>query len=254
MYPSGPRRGYPRPAPPRPEPVEPREPLHRLVGRGSVRQGEKEARSAGTLLVLKRDRGRPGLHSVLTRAVKTLHLALEEMGRLWVPVHGALAAQRAPLRRLRAWTRPRPKQRYGEEQFMLAAQLRHPPPPMPAGHELDVRGRRSALPGSPPSAGHRVPGGRGRPAAPVLVRRHRPRPDRRPHRARSPPTATASGPSSSTWTRDLGRGDHRAGDPHRRARSSTSWTDPGGHPAKRPLGDPEAIAAAAEAVRRQGDR
>jgi bisphosphoglycerate-dependent phosphoglycerate mutase len=35
--------------------------------------------------------------SFQTRAIKTLHLALEAMGRLWLPEEKGLAAERAPL-------------------------------------------------------------------------------------------------------------------------------------------------------------
>jgi 2,3-bisphosphoglycerate-dependent phosphoglycerate mutase len=52
-------------------------------------QGEDEARAAGRLLVAEQDRGLDlrVLHtSVLTRAVRTANLALDELGRSWIPV------------------------------------------------------------------------------------------------------------------------------------------------------------------------
>lgn len=52
-------------------------------------QGETEAREAGRLLAVEQDRGLDlrVLHtSVLTRAVRTANLALDEMGRSWIPV------------------------------------------------------------------------------------------------------------------------------------------------------------------------
>jgi len=52
-------------------------------------QGEEEARQAGRLLVTEQERGLDlsVLHtSVLTRAVRTANLALDELGRSWIPV------------------------------------------------------------------------------------------------------------------------------------------------------------------------
>ena len=52
-------------------------------------RGEEEARAAGRLLAAEQDRGLDlrVLHtSVLTRAVRTATLALEELGRSWIPV------------------------------------------------------------------------------------------------------------------------------------------------------------------------
>ncbi|HXQ59449.1 MAG TPA: 2,3-diphosphoglycerate-dependent phosphoglycerate mutase [Acidimicrobiales bacterium] len=52
-------------------------------------QGEQEARQAGRLLLAEQERGLDllVLHtSVLTRAVRTANLALDELGRSWIPV------------------------------------------------------------------------------------------------------------------------------------------------------------------------
>jgi 2,3-bisphosphoglycerate-dependent phosphoglycerate mutase len=52
-------------------------------------RGETEARTAGSLLAAEQDRGLDlrVLHtSVLTRAVRTANLALDELGRTWIPV------------------------------------------------------------------------------------------------------------------------------------------------------------------------
>jgi 2,3-bisphosphoglycerate-dependent phosphoglycerate mutase len=49
-------------------------------------RGEAEARSAGRLLATEAIDVRVAHTSVLTRATRTLVLALEELGRLWVPV------------------------------------------------------------------------------------------------------------------------------------------------------------------------
>src|ERR1700738_1768902 len=48
--------------------------------------GEKEARAAGTRISDAGVEVDVAHTSVQTRAIRTLHLALEEMGQLWVPV------------------------------------------------------------------------------------------------------------------------------------------------------------------------
>ena len=48
-------------------------------------QGEVEARAAGTLLAAKNMLPDVAFTSVQTRAIRTLHLALEAAGRVWIP-------------------------------------------------------------------------------------------------------------------------------------------------------------------------
>ena len=48
-------------------------------------KGEAEARAAGTLLLAKNMLPDVAFTSLQTRAIRTLHLALEEAGRLWIP-------------------------------------------------------------------------------------------------------------------------------------------------------------------------
>ncbi len=221
-------------------------------------QGEAEAPAAGP--GAGRGRGaRPTSCTprVQVRAIRTADLALDEMGRLWLPVRRQLAAERAPLRRPAGQGQEadhrRVRRRAGED---LAPQLRHRP--------AAARRRRRATPplrsplrrpGPRPAAGHRVPRGRRRPHAAVLVRRHRPRPGRRPHRARGRPRQQPAGAGQAP-RRHLRRRHRRAQPAHRRARSATSWA-----PTSRPLealpiderylGDVEAARAAAEAVAQQ---
>jgi 2,3-bisphosphoglycerate-dependent phosphoglycerate mutase len=62
-------------------------------------RGEDEARQAGVLL-READVDLRVLHtSLLTRAIRTANLALDEAGRSWLPVQASLAPQRASLRR-----------------------------------------------------------------------------------------------------------------------------------------------------------
>ena len=116
-----------RASPARPVAVEPREPLHRLVGRRPSRPGHRRGPRGRALL---RDKGLDFdccFTSVLTRAIRTLHLALHEMDRLWLPVDQGLAPQRAPL-----WRADRPQQAGDDRQGRgragqdLAPLLRHP--------------------------------------------------------------------------------------------------------------------------------
>ncbi len=75
-----------RPDPPRPVGLESGEPLHRLVGRrpdaagrGGGEAGGRAARRAGASISTS------AFTSLQTRAIKTLHIVLEAMGRLWLP-------------------------------------------------------------------------------------------------------------------------------------------------------------------------
>jgi 2,3-bisphosphoglycerate-dependent phosphoglycerate mutase len=77
---------------------------------------------------------------VLTRAIKTLDLALEEMGRLWVPVRRHWRLNERHYGALTGLDKAETKSRYGEAQFMAWRRgYDTPPPPMPTDHPLDVR-------------------------------------------------------------------------------------------------------------------
>jgi 2,3-bisphosphoglycerate-dependent phosphoglycerate mutase len=106
-------------------------------------QGEKEARNAGRLLA---DEGLSvdiAHTSLLTRAIRTLYLALEEMGQLWVPVVRHWRLNERHYGALTGLDKAETKARYGDEQFMAwRRSYATPPPPMPVGHEYDVRADR----------------------------------------------------------------------------------------------------------------
>ena len=120
--------------------MEPGEPLHRLVGRRSFARGEKEARPAGTLLAAEGLAVDSAHTSVLTRAIRTLDLALEEMGRLWVPVRRNWRLNERHYGGLTGLDKAETKASYGDEKFMAWRRSYDvPPPPMPAGHAYDVR-------------------------------------------------------------------------------------------------------------------
>ncbi len=104
-------------------------------------QGEKEARAAGAYLDEAGVAVDKAFTSVLTRAVRTLDLALEEMGRLWVPVARHWRLNERHYGGLTGLDKAETKAKYGEDLFMKwRRSYATPPPPMPAGHEYDVRG------------------------------------------------------------------------------------------------------------------
>jgi 2,3-bisphosphoglycerate-dependent phosphoglycerate mutase len=103
-------------------------------------QGEKEARSAGTLLAQEHVDVDRAHTSVLTRAVRTLDLALAEMGRLWVPVRRHWRLNERHYGGLTGLNKAEIKAQYGNEQFMAwRRSYDTPPPAMEAGDRYDVR-------------------------------------------------------------------------------------------------------------------
>jgi 2,3-bisphosphoglycerate-dependent phosphoglycerate mutase len=103
--------------------------------------GQKEARTAGALLAdagIVVDQART---SLLTRAISTLNLALEEMGQLWVPVERSWRLNERHYGGLTGLDKSETRQRYGDEQYLQWRRSYDvPPPPMEPGHPFDVRG------------------------------------------------------------------------------------------------------------------
>jgi 2,3-bisphosphoglycerate-dependent phosphoglycerate mutase len=100
--------------------------------------GEAEARSAGQALA------GAGLHptvvhtSVLTRAIRTANLALEESGDLWIPVRRSWRLNERHYGDLQGKNKAETRAAYGEQQFLLwRRSYATPPPPLPPG---DPRG------------------------------------------------------------------------------------------------------------------
>jgi 2,3-bisphosphoglycerate-dependent phosphoglycerate mutase len=92
--------------------------------------GEKEARAAGTRLA---DAGLDiavAHTSVQTRAIRTLHLALEEMGRLWIPVHRHWRLNERHYGGLTGLDKDETRARHGDEQFLLWRRSYDTPPPL----------------------------------------------------------------------------------------------------------------------------
>ena len=103
--------------------------------------GEKEARAAGTLLAADGLAVDLAHTSVLTRAIRTLDLALEEMQRLWVPVRRHWRLNERHYGALTGLDKAETKAKFGADQFLAWRRgYDTPPPPMPAGHPFDVGG------------------------------------------------------------------------------------------------------------------
>ncbi|GAA2915191.1 hypothetical protein GCM10020221_08620 [Streptomyces thioluteus] len=166
-------------------------------------KGEKEAVRGGELL--KEAGLLPDVvhTSLQKRAIRTAQLALESADRHWIPVHRSWRLNERHYGALQGKDKAQTLAEFGEEQFMLwRRSYDTPPPALEDGTNRVVAERRPALRLHPAGAAsaHRVPQGRRRPHAAVLVRRHRPRPAGRPHRPGRRPRQLGCAPWSSTWT------------------------------------------------------
>ncbi len=109
-------------------------------------KGEKEARRGGRLLT---DSGLlpDVVHtSLLTRAIRTATLALEECGRLWVPVRRSWRLNERHYGALQGLDKAATRAKYGDEQFMLwRRSYDTPPPPIEPDQTSGVDERYAAL-------------------------------------------------------------------------------------------------------------
>ena len=108
-----------------------------------TRQGEIEAKAAGELMAAK------GLDfdfcftSLQTRAIKTLNLALEAMGRLWLPVEKDWRLNERHYGGLTGLDKAATAARHGAEQVKIGRRsFDIPPPPQQPGGPYDVTGDR----------------------------------------------------------------------------------------------------------------
>jgi 2,3-bisphosphoglycerate-dependent phosphoglycerate mutase len=117
-------------------------------------KGEAEARQAGALLAAELEGGldlRVVHTSVLTRAVRTANLALDELGRSWLPVRRNWRLNERHYGDLQGKNKKQTTAQYGEEQVKLwRRSYATPPPPL---SRLDERhpvhdGRYRDLPAS----------------------------------------------------------------------------------------------------------
>src|SRR5579864_6497227 len=113
-------------------------------------QGEDEARSAGRALAQAGVSPSIVHTSLLTRAVRTADLALEEMGRLWLPVRRSWRLNERHYGDLQGRNKAETKERYGAEQFTAwRRSYATPPPPLPPGDPRSSQGD-SRYAGLPP--------------------------------------------------------------------------------------------------------
>ncbi len=179
-------------------------------------QGEDEARRGGELLRAKGLLPDVVHTSVLRRAIRTAELALHAADRHWIPVRRSWRLNERHYGALQGKNKKQTLEEYGEEQFMLWRRSYDvPPPPIADDDEYSQFGdpRYTAAAARGPPA-HRVPQGRARPGAAVLVRRDRAGPAGRPYgaggRARQLAARARQAPR-----RDLRRGDRQAEHPDR---------------------------------------
>ena len=102
-------------------------------------QGVAEARAAGRLM---KDKGiAPAIcfTSLQSRAIKTLNLALEEMGMLWLPVEKDYRLNERHYGGLTGLNKAETVAEHGEEQVKIwRRSFDIPPPPMEAGSAFDL--------------------------------------------------------------------------------------------------------------------
>jgi 2,3-bisphosphoglycerate-dependent phosphoglycerate mutase len=103
--------------------------------------GAREAVAGGKLL-REHGLGPQIVHtSVLTRAIQTANLALEEAGLLWLPVARSWRLNERHYGALQGKNKAETRQEFGDEQFMLWRRSYDvPPPPLPDDHPLSQAG------------------------------------------------------------------------------------------------------------------
>ena len=109
-------------------------------------KGVGEARAAGTLLAEKGMDFDVCFSSLQTRAIKTLNLALETMGRLWLPVEKDWRLNERHYGGLTGLDKAETAAKHGEDQVKIwRRSFDTPPPPLAADSEFDLsRDRRYA--------------------------------------------------------------------------------------------------------------
>jgi 2,3-bisphosphoglycerate-dependent phosphoglycerate mutase len=109
-------------------------------------QGIAEARAAGRLMTSKNVDFDCCFTSVLTRAIRTLHLALHEMDRLWLPVTKDWRLNERHYGGLTGFNKQEMTDKVGADQVKIwRRSFDIPPPPLDADSEYDVsRDRRYA--------------------------------------------------------------------------------------------------------------
>ncbi|MBB3034473.1 2,3-diphosphoglycerate-dependent phosphoglycerate mutase [Alteriqipengyuania lutimaris] len=101
-------------------------------------KGVDEARAAGRLLKEKGVLPDLAFTSLQTRAIRTLNLALEECGRVWIPVTKDWHLNERHYGGLTGLNKQETRDKHGDEQVHIwRRSFDTPPPPMEAGSEYD---------------------------------------------------------------------------------------------------------------------
>ena len=106
-------------------------------------KGREEARQAGEMLAARDFDFDLCFTSVQTRAIKTLHLALEAMGRLWLPVAKDWRLNERHYGGLTGLNKAETADRHGDTQVHVwRRSFDVPPPPLEPGSPYDLAGDR----------------------------------------------------------------------------------------------------------------
>jgi 2,3-bisphosphoglycerate-dependent phosphoglycerate mutase len=96
--------------------------------------GREEARRAGQLLLESGYTFDVAFTSVLKRAIKTLWLALEEMDRMWIPIHNSWRLNERHYGALQGLNKAETATKFGEDQVLVwRRSYDTPPPPLEPG-------------------------------------------------------------------------------------------------------------------------
>ncbi|KUO55053.1 MAG: phosphoglyceromutase [Sphingomonadales bacterium BRH_c42] len=102
-------------------------------------QGVAEARAAGALMKAKGALPSFAFTSLQTRAIRTLNLALEECGRLWIPVVKDWRLNERHYGGLTGLDKQETRERHGDEQVHVwRRSFDVPPPPLEKGSAFDL--------------------------------------------------------------------------------------------------------------------
>lgn len=103
-------------------------------------QGESEAKEAGRLLKEHGFEFDLAFTSVLTRAIRTLWLALTEMEQVWIPVHREWRLNERHYGSLQGLNKSETAEKHGEEQVLVWRRSYDIPPPPMSKEDLDYAG------------------------------------------------------------------------------------------------------------------
>ena len=104
-------------------------------------KGVEEAQAAGKLLAEKDMLPTRAFASVQTRAIRTLHLALEQCGRLWVPETKDWHLNERHYGGLTGLDKQQTREKHGDEQVHIwRRSFDTPPPDIEPGSEFDLSG------------------------------------------------------------------------------------------------------------------